>query len=73
MELKRGWNSRENDHRSGRQKASTPDELVNAIHRIVLDDRCFTAQKIAKSIGIYSYLVLTVLFDIMGMNKLFAI
>ena len=44
----------EDDPRSGRPKSSTTDEQVDAIHRMVLDDRRLAVEQIAEFIGISS-------------------
>ena len=71
-EFRRGRNSTKDDPRSGRPKTSTSDEQVDAIHRMVSDDKCLTVQQIAKSIGISSGSVHTVLTENLGMSKLSA-
>ena len=43
-EFKRGRDSSEDDPQSGRPKTSTTDAQVDAIHRLVLDDRRLTVQ-----------------------------
>ena len=40
--------------RSGYSKTATTDEQIDAIHHMVLDDRCLTVLSIAKFIGISS-------------------
>ena len=70
--FKSGRDSTEDDPQSGRPKTSTTDEQADAIHRIVLNDRCPTVQQIGKSIGMSSSSVHTVLTEILGMSKLSA-
>ena len=47
-----GRDSIEDDPRSGRQKISTTNEQVDALHHGVLDYRCLTVQQLVKPIGI---------------------
>ena len=65
------WNRdrTEDNPRSACSKTSTPDEQVDAIHQMILDDRCLIVQQIVKSIGITSGLVHTVLTEILGVSK----
>lgn len=60
-EFKWGRDGTKDDPRSNRPKLSTIDEQVDAFHRMVLDDRRLSVEKIAKSIGISSGSVHTVL------------
>lgn len=55
------------DPRSG-PKTSTIDNQVDAIHRMVLDDRRLTVHQIIKSVGICSGSVSTFLTEILGMS-----
>lgn len=50
-------------------KTSTTDEQIDTIHRMVLDDSHLTVQQIAKSIGISSGSVHTVLTEILEISK----
>ena len=58
------------DSRSGNPKTSTTDEQVNAIHRMVLDDRRLPIQLIADAMRISSVSIHTVWTEILGMNKI---
>lgn len=60
----------EDDHHPGRPKST--DERVDAVHRMIQDDRRFTGQEIAKFIVISSGLVYTVLTEILFINKMSA-
>ena len=70
IEFKLGRDSIGGESRSGRPKNSITDEQVEPIHHIILDDRRFIGQQIAKSIGINSFSVHTVLTKILKMSKL---
>ena len=72
VNFKRGWDRINDDPRSGHPKTSITDEPVDAIHRMVLDEKRLTVQQIAKSIGISAGSVHTGLTEIFGMNKLSA-
>lgn len=60
--------STEDGHRSGRPKTSVTDEEVDAIQRMVLEDRRLTVQQITKCIGIRSILFHSVLTEIFGIK-----
>ena len=72
VEFKRGKDSTEDGSRSGRPKTSTTDKQVDAIYRMVLDERRHTVQQIAKLIVINSGLVHSVLIETLGTNNLSA-
>ena len=67
-EFKRDWDRSEDDPRSGSSKTS--NEQVDAIHRLVLDDRSLTVLQIVQSIDISSYSVYNILNEILGKSKL---
>ena len=71
-EFKRGRDSTEDDPRSGRPKTPTTDEQVDAIHRMVWDDRRLTVQQMAKTTGTSAGSVHASLTDTLGMSKLSA-
>lgn len=57
---------------SGLPKTSTTDDQVDAIHCMVLNDRCLSVKQTAKFIGISSGSVHAVLTEILGMSELSA-
>ena len=68
VEFKLGIDSIEGEFCSGRLKTS----ITDAIHRIVLNNGRLSLRQIAKSLGINSSSVHTVLTDILGRSKLSA-
>ena len=72
VEFKWVRDSTENDPLPSHPKNSTTNEKVDAIYYIILDDKCLTVWQIAKSVGLSSGSVDTVLTEILGMSKLSA-
>jgi histone-lysine N-methyltransferase SETMAR len=51
-EFKRGRTSLEDDPREGRPKSTTPPEIIEQVHDMVLDDREIKMREIAETVGI---------------------
>ena len=71
-ELKWGRESTKDGPRCDLPKTSTTDKKIDAIQRMIFDDKRLTVQQIAKSIGIISGSVHTNLTKDLGMSKLSA-
>ena len=66
LELQRGRKS------PGRPQNVTTTEMINSVHHMVMDDKRLTNHIIAESMGISSERVLHILYNELGLRKLFA-
>ena len=71
-EFKRGRVSLEDDPRSGRTSTSTSDEKVEAVEKLVLEDRRIKVAEIAQEVGISCGSVESILHDVLGFSKVCA-
>jgi histone-lysine N-methyltransferase SETMAR len=71
-EYKRGRTSILDEERSGRPKTATTDEMVDLVHRTVMEDRRLTVKDIAEACGISSERVHKILHQDLDMRKLSA-
>lgn len=71
-EFKHGRESLEDDHRSGRPATSTNQEKVDAVAKLVDDDRRIRVANIAHTVGISAGSVVEILHEILGYNKVSA-
>ncbi len=71
-EFTRGRSSAEDGPRSGRPKDATSEAQVEAVHRMVMNDRRVTIQHLANTFGISFGPVQRILSDVLQMSKLAA-
>lgn len=71
-EFKRGRQSVEDDHRSGRPKTATTPQMIQKVHNIVMEDRRLKLREIAETVGISKEGVGNILHEELGMKKLSA-
>lgn len=71
-DFKRGRKSTDDAPRSGRPKTATTTEIVEKVHRVVLNDRRLKLAEIADTLGISTERTYHILTEILGMRKLSA-
>lgn len=71
-DFKRGRKSTEDAPRSGRPKTATCKEIVEKVHKIVLNDRRSKLVEIAEAVGISTERVHYILTEVLDMRKLSA-
>jgi plasmid maintenance system antidote protein VapI len=70
-EFKSGRTSLEGDPCEGRPKSTTPPEIIDQVHDMVLDDRRMKVREIAETIGISKERVGYILHEELDMKKLY--
>lgn len=71
-EFKRGRTSLVDEDRSGRPKTATTEEIIEKVHKLVIDDRQIKLRELAEAAGISSERVLKILHDDLHMRTLYA-
>jgi len=71
-EFKRGRTSLQDDEREGRPKTATTPEIIEKVHKIVLDDRPIKVRELAEAVGISEERVRNILHGELVMRKLCA-
>jgi histone-lysine N-methyltransferase SETMAR len=71
-DFKRGRTSTNDEQRSGRPKTATSEEMVQKLHKIVLNDRRLKLVEIAEAVGISKERAHHILCEVLGMRKLSA-
>ena len=68
-QFKRGRTSTRDEARSGRPVEATAPEMIDKIHRIVMEDRRITVREIAEIVGISVGAVHNILHEKLGMKN----
>jgi len=68
-EFKHGRTSLEDDSREGRPKSTTPPEIIEQVHDMILDDQQMKVREIAETIGISKERVGYIFHEELDMKK----
>jgi len=70
--LQQGWQSTEDEHRSGRPSDECTDENVNSVLDVIVKDKRLTARHVARCLTLSTGTTNRIISDVLGYNKVCA-